>query len=131
MRGTGLLRKGTRNPRLCAQSDPATSRSSPGSSVHGILQPRTLESVPRPFPGDLPHPGIGPLPLMPPAGKFVTTTGNRNILYLDYGSGYMTIHLFKTHQTVYVQRVNLCVYGHTLKILWVHFKTTGIKQISQ
>ena len=35
--------------------------SPPGSSVHGILQSRILESgLPFHFPGDLPHPGIKP-----------------------------------------------------------------------
>ena len=32
----------------------------PGSSVHGILQPRLLERVAIPFLGDLPDPGIKP-----------------------------------------------------------------------
>ena len=32
--------------------------SPPGSSVHGILQGRTLEWVAIPSPGDLPNPGI-------------------------------------------------------------------------
>ena len=32
----------------------------PGSSVHGILQLRTLEWVAMPSPGDLPNPGIKP-----------------------------------------------------------------------
>ena len=39
------------NPRDC---------SSPGSSVHGILQARILEWVAIPFPGDLPYLGIEP-----------------------------------------------------------------------
>ena len=34
--------------------------SPPGSSVHGILQARTLEWVAIPPPGDLPDPGIEP-----------------------------------------------------------------------
>ena len=38
--------------------------SSPASSVHGILQARTLEWVAIPFSGDLPDPGIE---LRPPA----------------------------------------------------------------
>ena len=49
---------------------------SPGSSVHGILQARTLEWVaclPR---GDLPDPGIEPISLISPAlaGGFFTTS---------------------------------------------------------
>ena len=35
----------------------------PGSSVHGILQARTLEWLPCPPPGDLPNPGIEPTSL--------------------------------------------------------------------
>ena len=34
--------------------------SQPGSSVHGVLQPRILEWVPFPSPGDLPNTGIEP-----------------------------------------------------------------------
>ena len=40
--------------RLCNPMD----CSSPGSSVHGILQARTLEWAAFPSPGDLPHPGV-------------------------------------------------------------------------
>ena len=45
--------------------------SSPGSSVHGILQ-----GLPCPPPGDLPNPGIEPASLMSPAltGGFFTTS---------------------------------------------------------
>ena len=43
-------------PTLCNPMD----SSPPGSSVHGILQARILEWVPRPSPGDLPNPGIEP-----------------------------------------------------------------------
>ena len=52
--------------------------SSPGSSVHGILQAKILEWVACPSPGDLPDPGIEPrfpalqadsLPSEPPHGK--------------------------------------------------------------
>ena len=48
--------------------------SPPGSSVHGILQARTLEWVASPPPGDLPDPGIEPTLLMSPAlaGGFFT-----------------------------------------------------------
>ena len=35
-------------------------RGPPGCSVHGILQARVLEGVPRPSPGELPNPGIKP-----------------------------------------------------------------------
>ena len=34
--------------------------SPPGSTVHGIVQARTLEWVPFPSPGDLPDPAIKP-----------------------------------------------------------------------
>ena len=50
----------------CAQSclipcDP-TDCSSPGSSVHRIIQARILSGLPFPSPGDLPDPGIEPSP---------------------------------------------------------------------
>ena len=40
---------------------PHTPYSPPGSSVHGILQARILESVAIPFPGDLPYPETEPV----------------------------------------------------------------------
>ena len=43
-------------PTLCSPMDCRP----PGSSVHGILQPRILEWVAIPSPGDLPKPGIEP-----------------------------------------------------------------------
>ena len=43
-------------PTLCNPMD----CSQPGSSVHGVLQPRILEWVPFPSPGDLPNTGIEP-----------------------------------------------------------------------
>ena len=61
-------------PTLCNPMD----HSLPGSSVHGILQARILEWVPRPPPGDLPDPGIKPASLMSPelAGGFFTTSAS-------------------------------------------------------
>ena len=50
--------------------------SPPGSSVHGILQARILESrLPFPTPRDLPNTGIEPVSLASPAlaGRFFTT----------------------------------------------------------
>ena len=46
-----------------------------GSSVHGILQARTLEWLTFPPPGDLPDPGMEPASLLSPAlaGGFFTT----------------------------------------------------------
>ena len=41
--------------------------SPPGSSVHGIFQAGILEWVAMTLPGDLPNPGIEPVPLMSPA----------------------------------------------------------------
>ena len=48
----------------------------PGSSVHGILQAKIVESVARPPPGDLPNPRIKPACLTSPAlaGGFFTTS---------------------------------------------------------
>ena len=49
--------------------------SPPGSSVHGILQARTLEWVAMPSSGDLPDPGIEPTSTSPAlAGGFFTTS---------------------------------------------------------
>ena len=45
----------------------------PGSSVHGILQARTLEWVAVPSSGDLPEPGVEPMSLAV-AGRFITTS---------------------------------------------------------
>ena len=43
-------------PTLCNPMDYTT----PGSSVHGIVQARILSGLPFPSPGDLPDPGIEP-----------------------------------------------------------------------
>ena len=47
-----------------------------GSSVHGILQAKILEWLPRPLPGNLPNPGMEPMSPMSPAlaSGFITTS---------------------------------------------------------
>ena len=59
-------------PTLCDPID----HSPPDSSVHGILQARTLDELPRPPPGDLPDPGTEPRSLASPAlaGGFFTSS---------------------------------------------------------
>ena len=59
-------------PTLCNPMD----CSLPGSSVHEILQARTLEWVTLPSSGDLPDPGIDPVSLTSPAlaGRFPTSS---------------------------------------------------------
>ena len=52
--GGGLVTRSC--PTLCDPLD----CSPPGSSVHAILQPRILEGLPFPSPGNLPDPGIKP-----------------------------------------------------------------------
>ena len=47
-------------PTLCNPMD----CSPPDSSVHAIFQARTLERLLSPSPGDLPHSGIEPVPLV-------------------------------------------------------------------
>ena len=58
----------------------------PGSSVHGILQARTLEWAAMPPPGDLPDPGIGSgSPCI--AGGFFTNWATREAIYIvNYSS---------------------------------------------
>ena len=49
----------------------------PGSTVHGDSSGKIWSGLPCPPPGDLPDPGIGPMPLMSPAlagGFFITST---------------------------------------------------------
>ena len=60
----------------------------PASSVHGILQARTLEWLPCPSLGDLPEPGIEPKSLMSPAlaGGFFTTSATRVTQLIDLGT---------------------------------------------
>ena len=59
-------------PTLCSAMD----CNLPGSSSHGISQARTLEWLPLPVPGDLPHPGTESSSLISPAlaGRFFTTS---------------------------------------------------------
>ena len=61
-------------PSLCDPMD----CSSPGSSVHGILQARILDGLPCPPPEDLSEPGIESASLRSPvlAGGFFTTSTN-------------------------------------------------------
>ena len=58
--------------------------SSPGSSVHGLLQARILEWVAMPSspPGDLPDPGIKPSSLALTGGFFTTTATWETPIYI-------------------------------------------------
>ena len=66
----------------------------PGSSVHGIPQEGYWSGLPLPSPGDLPNPGIEPLPpkSLALAGRFFTTEPPRkpipksNIKQIDASS---------------------------------------------
>ena len=51
-------------------------RSPPGSFIDRILQQEYWSGLPGPSPGDLPNPGIKPVPLMSPAltSEFFTTS---------------------------------------------------------
>ena len=44
--------------------------SPPGSTIHGIFQARILSRLPSPSPGDLPDPGIKPMPPKLAGGRF-------------------------------------------------------------
>ena len=63
------------NPRGC---------SPPGSSVHGIFQPRILNGLPFSPPGHLPDPGVEPVVLASPvlAGEFFTTAPPGKPIYI-------------------------------------------------
>ena len=65
-------------PTLCDPMDCST----PGSSVHGILQPRIVK-FPFPSPGDLPDLGIEPTPYVALAleGRFFTTSATWDALF--------------------------------------------------
>ena len=63
--------------------------SPPGSSVHGISQARTLEWVATSPPGDLPNPGIEPVPPASVGGFFTTAPPGKlsvehSLLYLAH-----------------------------------------------
>ena len=69
--------------------------STPGSSVHGILQARVWNGLPFPSPRDLPNSGIGPKsPAL--AGRFFTTdtpgeprftvSNNKEAVHADLGA---------------------------------------------
>ena len=55
----------------------------PGSSARGILQARRLGGVPFPPPGHLPHPGIEPTSLAPPAltNRFFTASATWEAMF--------------------------------------------------
>ena len=120
MRGTGCLREGTRKQAVrSVAADSVTSwtvaRQAPLST--GFSRQEHWSGLPFPSPGDLPNPGIEPLSLMSPAGKFVTTTGNRNILYLDYGSGYITVYIC-------LKLIKLCMCRESICVCRAHFEDT-------
>ena len=58
----------------CPTLSDAMDYSPPGSSVHGILQARTLQWVAISFSRGSSHPGIEPVSLMSPADRFFTTS---------------------------------------------------------
>ena len=60
----------------CSVMSNSLDQSPPGSSVHGILQPRILAWVVMPYSRGLPNPGIEPASLTSPAlaGGFFTTS---------------------------------------------------------
>ena len=61
--------------------------SSPGSSVHRILQTRLWSRLPSPPPGDLPHPGIEPMSPESPAlqsDSLPLSHWGRNLLYVSF-----------------------------------------------
>ena len=83
-------------PSLFAQSCPILCNpmdcSPPGSSVHGILQPRILEWVTMSF---MPNPGIGPTSLVSPVltGRFFTSHDTWEIQSTSrHTATYLTIH---------------------------------------
>ena len=67
-------------PTLCDPMD----CSSPGSSVHGILQARILEWVAIPSPGDLLNPGIEPRSLTLPADSLSSKPAKSPLTYSSY-----------------------------------------------
>ena len=70
---------GARLLQLCLTLCDPMDYSLPGSSVHGILQARTLSGLPCLPPGTLPNPGIKTVSVMSPAlgGGFFTTRAAR------------------------------------------------------
>ena len=60
--------------------------STPGSSVHGIIQQEYWSGLSFPTPGDLPDPGIEPTPLVSPAlaDRFFTISATWEAPYTEY-----------------------------------------------
>ena len=61
---------------MCVSRSVVSDSLRPGSSVHGILQARIIDSVAIPSPGGLPKPGIEPGSLAL-AGRFFTISATR------------------------------------------------------
>ena len=68
-------------PTLCDPMD----FSPPASTVHGILQARILEWVTMPSPGNLPNPGIKPMPPVVDAPSLNNWTAGKS-LYSSFGT---------------------------------------------
>ena len=92
----------------------------PGSSVHGIFQPRILEWVAISSPGDLPDPGIEPrspalqadaLPSEPREMPNIPADVHR------FKSSYLCVHRQSSYLYLNVCEINSdhCVYGYTFE----------------
>ena len=90
-------------PTLCEPM----ARSLPSSSVHGILQARTLEWVAMPSPGDLPNPGIKPSSSVAPAlqADSFTTEPPEKSQYPHTLYTYVCVYI-----CIYTHVYNVCVY---------------------
>ena len=72
-----------------------TDYSPPGSSVHGILQTKTLDWIAMPFSRDLPDPGIEPASPVSPALQ-------ADSLLLNYWEAYIYIHIYIKNYDIYI-----------------------------
>jgi len=89
--------------------------SPPGSSVHGILQTRTLEWVAFPSLGDLPNPEIEPMsPVSPiPAGRlFITKPLGIPLYLINIHNPYLGIWINSSQRFICYMRQLKCLFRY-------------------
>ena len=118
-------------PTLCDPMD----CSPPGTSVHGILQARTLGWAAVPSSSDLPNPGIKPVSLTSPAlaGRLFTISGTHNAAkdLLKPQQGTDSI-LDQPYNGIYTANEKTRVNMHVLKrkTLKHHYEKKGMNRVN-
>ena len=90
----------------------------PGSSVHGILQPRILEWVAISFSGDLPKPGITPRSPAPSSDSLPSEPSAEALVFVgDRSNKSLFTHTVAYHADI--KNNEIALHGILPKIKWI------------